>query len=257
MQAEAVKTGAVEREVQQFVPGKIGKEKEIKEETEENNLLEDTSNKDFIINTVTENTTEEVLMEEMVTENKQVHVSKLVTYFIIFLCFQIVNMDLIDHAIETIQDCIMKDVNHGNINIIESSDEDDDNIGESENLFIDWKDSVKSEGLKNEQENVIAKTDGLMGHIIQEVVIDELADSLNTKANICNSDALITSKGPNLNDNSSDDSSDDESEDEYMSDGELVRKNARGFKQLVNCKKFWVASQIIGKRKEIILRTFI
>ena len=49
-----------------------------------------------------------------------------------------------------------------------------------------------------------------------------------------------------------DDSSDEESEDEYMSDGELVRKNARGFKQLVNCKKFWLASQIIGKRKEII-----
>jgi hypothetical protein len=85
MQAVAVKTGAVEREVQQFVPGKIGKELEIKEETEENNLLEDTSNKDFTINTVTENTTEEGLMEEMVNENKQVLGSNLVTYFILHM----------------------------------------------------------------------------------------------------------------------------------------------------------------------------
>ena len=94
-------------------------------------------------------------------------------------------------------------------------------------------------------------------YINQEVVIDELSDSLNTKANICNSEALITSKGPSVNDNFSDDSSDDESEDEYMSDGELVRKNSRGFKQLVNCKKFWIALQIIGKRKEIIFSKVI
>ena len=33
MQAEAVKTRAVKREVRQFVPGKLGKEKEIKKET--------------------------------------------------------------------------------------------------------------------------------------------------------------------------------------------------------------------------------
>ena len=95
-----------------------------------------------------------------------------------------------------------------------------------------------------------------MGHINQEVVIDELADSLKTKANICNSEALITSKGADDNDNSSDESSNEESEDEYMSDGELVRKNAGGFKQLVNCKKFWIASQIIGKRKQIIFNKF-
>ena len=70
MQAEAVKTGAVEREVQQFVPGKL--EKEIKEETWENNLQVDTPKKDVTINTVTESITEEVLMEEMVDRNKQV-----------------------------------------------------------------------------------------------------------------------------------------------------------------------------------------
>ena len=51
-------------------------------------------------------------------------------------------MDIIEHAIETIQDCIMKDAKHGNITIIERSD-DEDNIGESEHSFIDWKDSVK------------------------------------------------------------------------------------------------------------------
>jgi hypothetical protein len=77
MQAEAVKTGAVEREVQQFVPGKIRGEKESKEEKEENNLLGDAPNKDVTINTVTEKITEEVLMNEMVNENKQVHGSKL------------------------------------------------------------------------------------------------------------------------------------------------------------------------------------
>ena len=195
-------------------------------------------------------------MEEMVDQSKQVHGSKLVAYLISSLCFQIVNVDIIEHAIETIQDCIMEDAKHGNINIIENI-VCNDNIDDSENLFTDWKDSVKSEGLKNESENVIAKTDGLMGHINQEVVIDDLADSLKAKANICNSEALITSKGPGVNDNSSDDSSDDESEDEYMPDGELVRKNSRGFKQIVNCKKFWVASQIIGKRKEIIFRKVI
>jgi hypothetical protein len=76
------------------------------------------------------------------------HGSKLVTYFVFFLCFQIVNVDIIEHAIETIQDCIMKDVKQGNINIIEISDYED-YISDSESLFIDWKDSVKLEGLKH------------------------------------------------------------------------------------------------------------
>ena len=227
---------------------------DIKEENEEVNLIGGSLN--VTINTVTESIPEEGFMEGIVEETKQVNGSKHVTYFISYLCFKIVNGDNIDKAIETIQDCIMKDAKHGSINIIENSD-CDDNIADSENLFTDWKDSVKSEGLKNESENVIAKTDGLMGHINQEVVIDDLADSLKTKANICNSEALITSNGADVNDNSSDESSDEESEDEYMSDGELVRRNAGGFKQLVNCKKFWIASQIIGKRKQIIFNKFI
>ena len=145
----------------------------------------------------------------------------------------------------------MKDAKHGNIKIIERSD-DEDNIGDSENLFTDWKDSVMLESLKKENEKVIAKTDGLMGHINEVVIIDEVAETKITKANNCISEVLITSRGQDVTEDSSDDSSNDDSADEYMSDGELVRKNARGFKQLVNCKKFWIASQIIGKRKEII-----
>ena len=134
-------------------------------------------------------------------------------------------------------------------NIIERSD-DEDNIGDSENLFTDWKDSVMSESLKNENEKVIAKTDGLMGHINEVVVMDEVAETKITKANHCISEVLITSRVQDVKEDSSDDSSDDDSEDEYMSDGELVRKTSRGFKQIVNCKKFWVVSQIIGKRKK-------
>jgi hypothetical protein len=89
MQAEAVKTMALEREVQQFVPGKIGKEKEIKKETGESSLDGDTPNKDVTTNTVINSITEEVLVEEMVDENKQVHASKILTYFISFLFFRL------------------------------------------------------------------------------------------------------------------------------------------------------------------------
>ena len=39
-----------------------------------------------------------------------------------------------------------------------------------------------------------------------------------------------------------DEMSDEESSQEYMSDGELVRKESRGFKALTNCKRFWKAS---------------
>ena len=124
-------------------------------------------------------------------------------------------------------------------------------------LFKDGKDPVMSDSLKNENEKVIEKTDGLMGHINEVVVMDEVAETKITKANHCISEVLITSRVQDVKEDSSDDSSDDDSEDEYMSDGELVRKNSRGFKQLVNCKKFWIASQIIGKRKEIIFSKVI
>ena len=103
---------------------------DIKEGNEEVNLIGGSLN--VTINTVTESITEEVLMEEMVYRNKKVLGSMHVTYLISFLCLQIITMDIIEHAIETIQDCIMNDAKHWNINIIESS----------ENLFIDWKVSI-------------------------------------------------------------------------------------------------------------------
>ena len=113
-------------------------------------------------------------------------------------------------------------------------------IDEKENLkctvneFEDWKTSVKSEEIENEKEKIIAKTDGLMGH--KCAVIDDDEDPVKLTNSLVEAEV-------------SDYTSDEESEDEYMSDGEVIRKNSRGFKQLVNCRKFWVASQMMGKRE--------
>ena len=113
-------------------------------------------------------------------------------------------------------------------------------IDEKENLkcavneFEDWKTSVKSEEIENEREKIIAKTDGLMGHKCP--VIDDDEDHVKLTNSLVETEV-------------SDYTSDEESEDEYMSDGEVIRKNSRGFKQLVNCRKFWVASQMMGKRE--------
>ena len=102
------------------------------------------------------------------------------------------------------------------------------------NEFEDWKTSVKSEEIENEKEKIIAKTDGLMRHKCPVIDEDKAHDTL--------SNSLVDREV-------SDYTSEEESEDEYMSDGEVMRKNSRGFKQLVNCRKFWVASQMMGKRE--------
>ena len=102
---------------------------------------------------------------------------------------------------------------------------------------------MENEALQNEAEKVSAKTDGLMGHIKAEALIDNDADMIECKSG----DAL---------DDSSDESSDEDSAVEFMPNGELVRKKSRGFKQLNNCKRFWKASLMIGKGKFGILNIF-
>ena len=92
---------------------------------------------------------------------------------------------------------------------------------------------MENEALQNEAEKVSAKTDGLMGHIKAEALIDNDADMIEYKT------------GDSLDD-SSDESSDEDSAVEFMPDGELVRKKSRGFKQLNNCKRFWKASLVVG-----------
>ena len=142
----------------------------------------------------------------------------------------------------------MEDANCSTVNVLEDTDSEE-MFCESENVFTDWKDSVPSESIKNESEKVLSKTDGLMGHVHQEVVIDNIDDVVIVKDNECYAEDIIASTDDDIIEDSVDDSSDDdiESEDEYMPDGELVRKNSRGFKQLVYCKKFWLASQMVGK----------
>ena len=83
--------------------------------------------------------------------------------------------------------------------------------------------------------------------------MDNLEDILVNKNRdvVISNEDLIQSKD-DADDDSSDDSSDDDTAEEYMPDGEVVRKNSRGFKQLKNCKRFWEASVMIGKRKLII-----
>jgi len=95
--------------------------------------------------------------------------------------------------------------------------------------FKDWKHSVEEGAQKNEAEKVLEKTDGLMGHLKQEVNMDNdgLFDALQ-----CGDDS----------EDSSDESTDEDTAVEYMPDGELVRKKSRGFKQLTNCRRFWKAS---------------
>ena len=36
-----------------------------------------------------------------------------------------------------------------------------------------------------------------------------------------------------------------------MPDGEVMRKKSRGFKQLNNCKRFWKASLMLDKGKNV------
>ena len=134
----------------------------------------------------------------------------------------------------------MKDVKENVVNVCENY-ASEDALGDScktEDNFKDWKDSVKSEAIRNENEKVLAKTDGMMGNMKKEAVIDKIEDIVLSKT--------ITSTDT---DDSSEGSSDEESAEEYMSDGEVVRKNKRGFKQLNNCKRFWKASLMIGNRK--------
>ena len=157
------------------------------------------------------------------------------------------------YAVETCEDSVLNDATCNSLNVRKNT-YSGDNLGDSclsEVYFKDCKDSVESEAIKNESEKVLAKTDGLMGHINQEVVIDNLEDHVMTKTSDVYhiSDDNITYNDNDSTDDSTDDSSDDDTEEEYMPDGELVRKNTGGFKQLVNCKKFWEASQMLGKRK--------
>jgi len=118
----------------------------------------------------------------------------------------------------------------------DTSDEEDKQPDENDDIdelngdnFKDWKHSVEEEKQINEAGKVLEKTDGLMGHVKQEVIID-------------NNRLVVTQKGGDDTEESSDESTDEDTAVEYMPDGELVRKKSRGFKQLSNCRRFWKAS---------------
>ena len=87
-----------------------------------------------------------------------------------------------------------------------------------------------------------------MGNMGKEVVIDNFEDIVIVYKT---SEDVSTRNTASINNDidTSDDSSEEDSDEEYMSDGEVVRKNKRGFKQLNNCKRFWKASLMIGNRK--------
>ena len=99
-----------------------------------------------------------------------------------FVAFQIGDQIVLQNGVERIEYNALEDANYSTVNVLEDIDSED-NFGESEAVFTDWKDSVHSENIKNESEKVLDKTDGLMGHVHHEVVIDNIDDVVITKDN--------------------------------------------------------------------------
>jgi hypothetical protein len=159
----------------------------------------------------------------------------------IICCLTEKNIVLLQTSKENISEKENQEINAVNI-IIENSPASDEDTEEDnrdtdntesetseihEDVFKDWKQSVKEEALQNAVDKVSEKTDGLAGKIKD------------------NEAKLGTMKDFDVIDDSSDESSDEDTAVEYMPDGELVRKKSRGFKQLNNCKRFWKASLMV------------
>ena len=134
--------------------------------------------------------------------------------------------------------CNFNDTKHAN------PDHKDIILGVSENGVLDYENPLNSENSSGENGVNI-----LLGQIDEDIDIDTSEETLKYPK-VFDTISKVFDK-PEKNDSTEDESSDDEteSEDEFMPDGEPVRKGSRGFKQLVNCKKFWMASQMVGKRR--------
>ena len=151
----------------------------------------------------------------------------------------------LEEAVTTIEENIMEMVT---CNIDETDNAypaHDDRVGVS-----DVGGSYFKKSLYVENSNIESGVNGLSGHINEDIgIIDNFEDTFECPK-VFDMKSKVFDK-PEKNDSTEDESSDDEteSEDEFMPDGEPVRKSSRGFRQLVNCKKFWLASQMVAKRR--------
>eukprot|EP00092_Neocalanus_flemingeri_P037561 GFUD01040896.1.p1 GENE.GFUD01040896.1~~GFUD01040896.1.p1 ORF type:complete len:263 (+),score=112.91 GFUD01040896.1:1-789(+) len=202
--AEPVKTGAVASDVGKLDPGKLMLEEMIEEDKEQ---IEDAAmmESDYI---TTENDENEIDTEylEVIPEPNLSEDSGHYT----------------DEILEE-NEIMFENLDQETVNVEDIQDDG----------FKDRKHSDEEEAFKNEVDTVSTKSDGLMGHIKEEFVMDNDRNFHKIKADVDVED-------------SSDESSDEDTTVEYMPDGELVRKKSRGFKQLNNCKRFWKASQMVG-----------
>jgi len=199
---EPVKTGAVASDVGKLNPGKLMQDEMTGEDENQN---EDSA---------------EMMSEEIQSENEELDKDR-------------------DDLKESLEEDILQKKNSEHTldnKEISSENEERETLTEKEKHedgFKDWKHSVEEQALQNEAAKVSEKTDGLMGKVQTEAVMD-------------NDEYLETHTGNDDIKDSSDESSDEDTAVEYMPDGELVRKKSRGFKQLNNCKRFWKASLVVG-----------
>ena len=122
---------------------------------------------------------------------------------------------------------------------------------------------VGSEAQQLEEATLAARADRLHrnGDIEQEITVETSAPSpeIPKKTNniyiaeksdwmkITASEVEMPSRGKMVTEEgSSSEEESSEEEEEFMPDGERVRKQSRGFKQLNNCKRFWKASLLMG-----------
>eukprot|EP00092_Neocalanus_flemingeri_P022868 GFUD01024795.1.p1 GENE.GFUD01024795.1~~GFUD01024795.1.p1 ORF type:complete len:308 (+),score=128.72 GFUD01024795.1:138-1061(+) len=204
--AEPVKTGAVASDVGKLDTGKLMQEERIEEDKEQ---IEDASMMES---------------ENITTENDE---NKADTDYL-----EEIKPDDLEETLET----TLSENSGDNTNEILEENEIISEIPDSEVLKEEegaWKHSIEEEAFKHEVDKVSTKSDGLIGHIKEEFVMDNDINFHTIKADVDVED-------------SSDESSDEDTTVEYMPDGELVRKKSRGFKQLNNCKRFWKASQMVG-----------
>ena len=149
-----------------------------------------------------------------------------------------------------------------------AGDSVEDEISESSTICGELEERVEvevgSETQQLEEENLTAQADRLniIGDIEPEITVEILSASSPKIPKKTNSidieeesdwmkitasevEVPLRRKMITEEDSSSEEESSEE-EEEFMPDGERVRKQSRGFKQLNNCKRFWKASLLMG-----------
>eukprot|EP00092_Neocalanus_flemingeri_P022867 GFUD01024794.1.p1 GENE.GFUD01024794.1~~GFUD01024794.1.p1 ORF type:complete len:313 (+),score=136.84 GFUD01024794.1:138-1076(+) len=209
--AEPVKTGAVASDVGKLNPGKLMQE-EMK--------IEDAAMMES---------------ENITTENDEIEID---TDYLEEIPEPTLSEDSGDYTNEILEknEIMFENPDRETLKVEDIQEDASETLKEEDiqdDAFKDRKLSNEEEAFKNEVDKVSTKSDGLMGHIKEEFVMDNDRNFHTIKDDVDVED-------------SSDESSDEDTTVEYMPDGELVRKKSRGFKQLNNCKRFWKASQMVG-----------